>query len=137
MKFAIRNYKYFDIWVFQLNADITLRIIFYSLKSARFHVSMKELFSFWHEAFKGNQIFLFESPFIYVELITPRFLLWVNDQKLIDFALSILKNRLHELEDNTAYYLLGKSDATINHDELAELNVLSQVLNFYGVNKND
>lgn len=69
----------------------------------------------------------------YFQLVTPIFLIWVSDDKLMDFALDVLKQRNSDIEDNLAEYLLG--DKPLEYDAIAESQILYQILNFYGVNK--
>ena len=71
---------------------------------------------------------------LYFQLVTPILLIWVSDDKLMDFALNVLKNRSNDIEDNLAEYLLGDS-VDLDHDAIAESQVLYKVLSFYGVDK--
>ncbi|HEY9863562.1 MAG TPA: hypothetical protein V6D21_05220, partial [Candidatus Obscuribacterales bacterium] len=74
-----------------------------------------------------------------IQLITPRFVLWLNDKKLIDLAINLLRDRALEIQDYQVDYLLGniEYDAEKMADVNAESNVLWNVINFYGGNKDD
>lgn len=131
-----KNSKYYLLRL-DINKDVQLNIslfrIVYFFKTRKLSFFS---FSFFSETIKDVQVTELMLPMIYIQLITPIPLIWVTQDKLFNFALTVLRNRAGDIDDNLASYLLGDNQ-TINNDELIEGQVLYSILSFYGGKKND
>lgn len=134
MKIKTIKLNHCDLWLIHISNDINLCVYFFSIKG------------WWNKCevittpVMGSQITVINFLTLSIQLITPRFVLWLNDKKLIDLAINLLRDRALEIQDyQVDYYLLGNTeyDAEKMADFNAESNVLWNVINFYGGNKDD
>ncbi|MFM6205722.1 MAG: hypothetical protein ACKPEN_23540 [Planktothrix sp.] len=117
----------FDLWSFHVSSKFNLCIYFYTFN----HWFVHECFDFFCVQQRGRQVLGVNLPLIYIQLITPVPLIWVTEDELFNFALNQLKNRLNDIEDNLADYLLN-DDKELDFDAVAESQQIYQLLSFYG-----
>lgn len=134
MKLQLINTPSFDLWYFRLNKNCVLCIYFYTFKHLLFLPG--KLFDFFSNNINnGRQVTGLVLPLLYIQLITPVPLIWVNEDDLFNLSINTLKDKANDLEDIFADYLLGYSEDVIEYIDLAEarmeLSVLYQVINFY------
>lgn len=117
----------FDLWSFHVSSKYNLCVYFYTFN----HLFVHKCFDFFCVQQRGRQVLGVNLPLIYIQLITPVPLIWVTEDELFNFALNQLKNRLNDIEDNLADYLLN-DDKELDFDAVAESQQIYQLLSFYG-----
>jgi hypothetical protein len=132
MKLKLINTPNFDLWYIRLSKNCVMCFYFYTIKH----------FSFWgykwfdcfSNGANGRQVTGLVLPLLYIQLVTPIPLIWVTENDLIQFSLNTFKERLNDINDCFAEYLLSESNE-ISKTEFADKNtessILYQLINFY------